>query len=212
MGTELFTTNEGVEQLHTGLELDFVAKPLPNLDLRGFVSAGNWEYKGNVVTTIRDQDRNTLDVTKTDVDGGKVGDAAQFTAGAGFKYTIVERLSVDADYRFYDKIYSNVGAVKENLEIPSYGVVDSGVSYKMLVGKNKSQSVNFRLNVDNLLHKIYISELRTNIKVTDRVNPNSATDLSTYQSSGKIYNGIANGNQGYFGLGRTWNFTIRYNF
>lgn len=212
VGTELFTTNEGVEQLHTGLEFDFVAKPLPNLDLRGFVSAGNWEYKGNVVTTIRDQDRNTLDVTKTDVDGGKVGDAAQFTAGAGFKYTIVERLSVDADYRFYDKIYSNVGAVKENLEIPSYGVVDSGISYKMLVGKNKSQSVNFRLNVDNLLHKIYISELRTNIKVTDRVNPNSATDLSTYQSSGKIYNGIANGNQGYFGLGRTWNFTIRYNF
>lgn len=211
-GTEIFSTNEGVEQLHTGIEFDFVAKPLSNLDLRGFVSAGNWEYKGNVVTTVRDQDRNVLNVTEADVDGGKVGDAAQFSAGAGFKFTVVERLSIDADYRFYDKIYSNVGAVKDNLELPSYGVVDAGLSYKMLVGKDKSKSVNFRLNVDNLLHTIYISELRTNIKVTDRVNPSSSTDFSTYQSSGKVYDGIANANQGYFGLGRTWNFTIRYNF
>lgn len=211
-GTEIFSTNEGVEQLHTGIELDFVAKPLPALSLTGFVSAGNWEYKDNVVTTVRDQDRNVLNVTESDVDGGKVGDAAQFTAGAGFKYTIVERVCIDADYRFYDKIYSNVGAVKNNLEIPSYNLVDAGFSYKMLVGEDKSQSVNFRLNVNNLFHNIYLSELKTNIKVTDRINPNSTTDLSTYQSAGRVYDGLADANQGYFGLGRTWNFAIRYNF
>lgn len=211
-GGEIFSTNEGVEQLHMGIEFDFVAKPFSVLDLRGFVSAGNWEYKDKVVTTLRDQDRNVLEVNEADVDGGKVGDAAQFTAGFGFKYTIVERVSIDADWRFYDKLYSNVGAVKENLELPDYHVTDLGFSYKMLVGKDKKNSVGFRINVNNLLNKLYLSELRTNIKTTDRINPNSDTDLTTYESEGRIYNGLADGNQGFFGLGRTWNASIRYNF
>lgn len=211
-GNEIFTTNEGVEQLHTGLELDFVAKPFNVLDLRGFVSAGNWEYQGDAVRTLRDQDRNVLSVTERDVDGGKVGDAAQFTAGFGFKYTFVERVSIDADWRFYDQLHSNVGAVKENLELPDYHVTDLGFSYKMLVGKDKNNSVSFRINVNNLLNKLYLSELRTNIKTTDRINPNSETDFSTYESEGRIFNGLADGNQGFLGLGRTWNASIRYNF
>jgi len=209
---EIFLTNEGVEQLHTGLEFDFTAKPLPNLDLRGFASVGNWEYKGEVVSTTRDQDRRVLKVDRTDVDGGKVGDAAQFSAGAGFKYTIVERFSVDADYRFYDKLYASAGAVKNNLELPSYGLVDSGLSYRALVGNSKKQSLDFRLNVNNLFHKIYLSELRTNIKTTDRISPTSTTDLSTYESAGRVINGLADANQGFYGLGRTWNFTVKYNF
>ena len=211
-GNEIFTTNEGVEQLHNGLELDFTAKPFDVLDLRGFVSAGNWEYQGNAVRTLRDQDRTVLSVTERDVDGGKVGDAAQFTAGFGFKYTIVERVSIDADWRFYDQLHSNVGAVKENLELPDYHVTDAGFSYKMLVGKDKTNSVNFRINVNNVLNKLYLSELRTNIKTTDRINPNNDADLTTYESEGRIYKGLADGNQGFFGLGRTWNFSIRYNF
>ncbi|UPQ80622.1 TonB-dependent receptor [Flavobacterium azooxidireducens] len=210
-GNELFTTNEGVEQLHSGLELDFVVKPFSKLEIRGFASIGNWEYQDKVVTTVRDQDRNVESVTEVDVDGGKVGDAAQTTAGVGLKYTIFERFSVDSDLRFYDEIYSNVGAVKENLQLPSYEVVDFGASYKWLVGKDKANSIDFRLNINNLLHKIYLSELRTNIKTTDLIN-SQAPEQGTYLSNNRVYNGIADGNQGFFGLGRTWSFTIRYNF
>lgn len=212
-GNEIFRTNEGVEQLHMGLELDFVAKPFSVLDLRGFVSAGNWEYQGNAVTTLRDQDRNVLRVTEVDVDGGKVGDAAQFTAGLGFKYTFVERVSFDADWRFYDQLHSNVGAVKENLQLPDYHVTDLGFSYKMLVGKNKSDNVSFRINVNNLFNKLYLSELRTGIKTDDNIpavgdNPS----IGTYQDNGRTFLGVADANQGFLGLGRTWNASIRYNF
>ena len=212
VGNQIYTTNEGVEQLHSGIEVDVVAKPLPNLDLRGFLSLGDWEYKGNAAKTVRDEDRNVLSRAVTDVDGGKVGDAAQVSAGAGFKYEIMERFSVDADYRYYEKVYSRVGAVKNNLELPSYGIVDAGLSYKMLVGADKSKSVYFRFNMNNLLHNIYLSELSTNIKTTDRINPNVATDMRTYESEGRLINGLADANQGYYGFGRTWNFTIRYNF
>ncbi len=91
-----------------------------------------------------------------------VGDAAQFTAGLGLDYNIVERLSIDADIRFYDKLNADVGAVKENLELPTYKVADMGVSYKMLLGENDKKSLNFRFNVNNVFHEIYLSELRTN--------------------------------------------------
>lgn len=211
-GEQVFTTNEGVEQLHSGVELDFVAKPFSFVEVRAFGSAGNWEYVGNSITTERDEDRRTLSVKTVDVDGGKVGDAAQITAGVGAKFKIVERLSLDADYRFYDKLYSNAGAVKENLLLPKYDLVDAGISYRMLVGKDKDDSVDFRLNVNNVFYKVYLSELRSNIKTTDRINPKSETDFSTYESAGRVYNGLADGNQGYFGLGRTWSFTISYNF
>ena len=238
-GDEIFTTNEGVEQLHSGIEVDVVAKPFSMLDLRGFLSAGDWEYKGNSVTTIRDQNRNVADVRTRDVDGGKVGDAAQFSAGAGFKLTVVERLSVDADYRYYEKIYGRSGAVKENVELPSYGIVDAGLSYKMLVGKDKSKSLNFRFNMNNLLNHIFLSELSTSQLVATEnefetstgnglINPSGSTtsasnrlkgtganQFATYQdytSRGIYEGGLDARNQGFFGLGRTWNFTIRYNF
>lgn len=210
-GTQIFTTNEGVEQLHTGLELDMIAKPFEKLEVKGFASVGNWEYKGKVFTTQRDEDRRVLTREGQDVDGGKVGDAAQFTAGLGFRYEIVERLSIDADWRTYDNLYATVSARKENLELPAYDITDLGISYRMLLGKDKTNSLNFRINVNNLFDEVYLSELRSAIKTTDNVNNNDPSQ-GTYQSNGRVYNGIADGNQGYFGFGRTWNVSLRYNF
>jgi hypothetical protein len=31
------------------LSFDFVFRPLESLDIKGFASLGNWEYKGNVL-------------------------------------------------------------------------------------------------------------------------------------------------------------------
>jgi len=210
-GDLVYKSNLGVQQLHTGLELDFVLKPINKVDVRGFASIGNWEYKGQSVTRQTDENQNLLTETLVDVDGGKVGDAAQTSWGLGAKYEIVRRFSIDADWRNYDNLYSNVGAVKNNLELPSYDVVDTGVSYKMLVGKEKKDNVTFRLNVNNLFDEVYLSELTSNIKTTDNISSTNAA-LGTYQSNGRVYNGIADGNQGFFGLGRTWNVSLRYNF
>ena len=210
-GDLVYKSNLGVQQLHTGLELDFVLKPISKLDVNGFASVGNWEYKGQSTTRQTDENQNLLTETLVDVDGGKVGDAAQTTWGLGLKYEIVKRFSIDTDWRNYDKLYSSVGAVKENLLLPSYDLVDAGISYKMLVGKNKKDNVTFRLNVNNLFDEVYLSELTSNIKTTDNISSTNAA-LGTYQSNGRVYNGVADGNQGYFGLGRTWNFGLRYNF
>jgi iron complex outermembrane receptor protein len=209
-GDLIFRTNQGVEQVHSGLELDFALKPINKLDIRGFASLGNWVYNGNVVTSLRDESLVLLDENLEDVDSGKVGDAAQTTWGLGLNYEFLPRFSIDVDWRTYDKLYANAGAVKENLLLPSYDLVDAGLSYKMLVGKDKRNSVNFRLNMNNIFNEIYLSELNSDKKITDNIS-NDATQ-GTYASNGRVYNGIADGNQGYFGLGRTWNFAIKYNF
>ena len=194
-----FTTNEGVEQLHQGVEWDFRWKPQPDMpyNLTGFVSVGDWVYQGSVVNRVVDEDQNVIDTFESDVDGGKVGDAAQFTAGMGIDIQLAERLSMDSDIRFYDNLYADVGAVKENLKVPSYHVVDMGMSYKMYVGED-SNSLNIRLNINNLFDRVYINELRTNIAAGD--------------GTGVLYDGIDTANQGYFGLGRTWNVGLRYRF
>lgn len=196
-GDLIYTSSQTDEQLHTGIELDFIFKPFSGLDVKGFASFGNWQYKGNSVQTKRDENLNTLDVAKVDVDGGKVGDAAQTTWGLGAKYEIFKNFSIDADWRTYDKLYSNVSARKENLELPSYDLVDAGLSYKLLVGKDKKNSVGFRFNMNNVFDEVYLSELTT----ANKANSGDTT-----------WNGINVTNSGFFGLGRTWNFTIRYNF
>ena len=195
---ELFyEVSEGVSQLHQGVELSFSAKPQEDVPytLKGFLSVGDWQYKGQAMTRVQDEDQNVLSTEEQDVDGGKVGDAAQFTAGLGLDIDLAERLSFDTDVRFYDNLYANVGAVKENLELPSYHIFDMGLSYKMFVNDG---TLDLRLNINNVFDNVYISELRSAIAAGD--------------GTGVLYDGIDTANQGYFGLGRTWNVGLRYNF
>ena len=192
-----FTTNEGVEQVHQGIEVDFTSKPLPQLRLNGFLSIGDWEFKGQGISRVTDEEQNVISTEETDFDGGKVGDAAQFTAGLGADLKICDNLSWDADVRLYDNLYADVGAVKENLKLPSYHVVDSGLSYKMVLGKDKDKALDMRVNVNNVFDNVYINELRTAIMA---------------EAGDETYDGINVDNQGYFGLGRTWNLSLRYKF
>lgn len=212
-GELVYTSNLGVKQIHNGVELDFVAKPITNLDVRGFASIGNWKYDGNAVTRQTDDNQNLLKEEVKDVHGGRVGDGAQTTWGLGLKYQILKGLSVDTDWRTYNDLYSNVGAVKENLMLPNYDLVDAGVSYKFNIGKAQTNSIILRVNVNNVFDEVYLSELTSTIKTTDNIPAVApAPSIGTYQANGRVYKGIADGNQGYFGLGRTWNFSLRYNF
>ena len=192
-----YNISEGVTQLHQGVELSFSAKPQEDMPytLKGFLSVGDWVYEGDAITRLQDEDQNVISTETVDVDGGKVGDAAQFSAGLGLDVDLAERFSFDSDIRFYDDLYANVGAVKENLELPSYHVVDMGLSYKMFVNDG---TLDVRLNVNNVFDNVYISELRSAI--------------AAGEGTGVLYDGIDTANQGYFGLGRTWNVGLRYNF
>jgi len=209
----------GIQEVHDGVELEFTVKPLPKLNINGMFSYGNWYYKNNVTS-------NRFDINNTQIGNGstlyldnvKVGDAAQTTAALGFSYEVLTRVKLDANYRYIDRLYASIDPSrftteinKGSLELPSYGLMDLGFSYKMLVGKDKQNSVNFRFNLNNVLDTVYIAESRTNIFASDNVSSSNAS-LGTYESNGRTWNGVADANQVFFGFGRTSNFTVTYRF
>ncbi|WP_437369411.1 TonB-dependent receptor [Maribacter litoralis] len=192
-----FTTNFGTEQLHSGVEFDFKVRPATGLAINGFLSVGDWVYQGEATTQVTDEDRNLISQETVDYDGGKVGGAAQFTGGLGFAYKINQNFAIDSDWRYYDNLYSDVGAVKENLELPSYNLLDAGLTFTVPLGADKLKQLKIRGNINNLFDTEYLSTLTT---------------ANFAEAGGELYDGIAVSNQGYFGWGRTWNVTLRYDF
>ena len=202
----IFITNNGVHQLHKGIEAELIVRPTNTISLKWFASIGDWKYDDDVYTVVRDDNRNIISETVKDVAGGKVGGGAQTTWGFGGVYKITKGLSIDADWRNYSNLYSTF-VTKDNLELPAFNLMDMGVTYKMNFTET---SLTFRANVNNVLDEVYISESTSAIKTTDNVGSNPAD--GTYESNGRIYRGLATGNNVFFGNGRTYNISMRFNF
>lgn len=211
----------GITEIHSGVEVDFNYKATEKFKINGMFSLGNWDYKGNSTSNRYDVLNNPIaggTATTLYLDKVKVGNSAQLTASLGGSYEVVKRVIFDASYLFVDKLYANISPAsfstetnKGSLLLPSYGLLDAGFSYKMLVGKDKADSVNFRLNVNNVLDKTYIAESSTNNHAQTRDDFASDAAYQTYADA-NLYNGILKTNTVYFGFGRTWNFGITYNF
>ncbi len=216
----------GITEVHQGLELETRYKLFSHFKLTGMFSYGNWFYKGNTISNRFDQNGDSFagGTPRTlYLDNVKVGNTAQVTAALGGVIDVTKNMSFDVNYNFNDKLYANLNPSrtsasvpsplefatnKGTLQLPSFDLIDAGVSYKWDLA-NTTESVRFRLNVNNLLDTVYIAESNSNIFADDFV---SGTTGPTYASAGRLYNGVATGNQVFFGFGRTWNFSLTYNF
>jgi len=205
----------GINEIHQGVELDFVVKAINKLRINGMLSVGDWFYNKDVTASfVDDETREVIKEGQLLIKDVKVGDAAQITASLGADFDVTKWLSVDANYRYADNLYSSydpaasVDNRREALKLPSYGLLDAGASFRWKI--NQTQTFKFRVNVNNILDETYIAESRTSISPTDRVS--SAPNAQTYQEAGRIYNGLADGNQVYFGFGRTWNASVTFTF
>jgi outer membrane cobalamin receptor len=199
------TTNlQGVQQVHMGIEVEADLRVNEFLSFNGMLSIGNWEYGGNVSGNAFDISNNIVGENTLYLDGVKVGDAAQFTSQLGVVVYPVEGLSFDTNWRRADNLYAAISAEDFNFEdhngslkLPSFDLIDAGLSYKLMVGKDKGNSVRFRLNVNNVFDEEYIAESATNYFA---------------EAGDDTYKGINTDNKVFFGFGRTWNFSLRYNF
>ena len=204
----------GITQIHMGVEFDAEYKVANYLSLTGMISLGDWKYSGNASGTylqdtselIIGADGKPIEAKTLYLSGVKVGDAAQFTTSAGLKLTPVEGLSISADWRYLDRLYSAVDAGKfekpghqGSLRLPSYNLLDVGLSYKLGIGNG--QSFTLRGSIYNVLDTIYIAESRTNIHATEQDVIN-----------GNTYKGLHKNNQVYFGYGRTWSASLTFQF
>jgi len=195
----------GIKEIHSGVELEGSARFFGSLKVYGMVSVGNWEYASNVTAPFVDENEEpVVGFEKTlYLDGVKVGDAAQFTSRVGANYNVIKGLYVDANYFYADNLYANFNATSftdsdgrnEALKLPSYGLLDASLTYKYNLKKGKRITARFTMN--NVLDKTYISESDTNYFLED---------------GDEAWNGVNTSNHVFFGWGRSWNVSLKFNF
>jgi hypothetical protein len=188
-----------IDVRHNGIEFEADYFATDKLRLKAMTSIGDWRYTKDFTATLFDDNQQEIGDGTLYLKGAKVGDAAQTTAYFTADYKVAKGASIDLGLRLVDGLYADFSIVDEEfyapenrgaVKLPSYGLVDLGATYRM-------NNWTLRLNVNNLLDATYIAESNTSIHAED----GDAT-----------WNGINTANSVWFGFGRTWNASLRYNF
>lgn len=179
----------GITQVHKGFEFEGRYRYSNDFMFRAFGSIGNWKYDGDSPFQTRASETNELlEEGNVNLTGTKVGNAPQTSFGFGFDYKIVGGLSIDAAYNIYTDLYGFVDAkdvttAAFNDEVYQADRLDA---YSVL---DTGLTYKFDFGGNDL---------------TFRANVYNVTNES-YLSQKDSY--------GYFyGNGRTWNASLRYNF
>ncbi len=179
----------GITQVHKGFEFEGKYKYSNDFMIRAFGSIGNWKYDGETPYQIReDQTNRILDEGNVDLTGTKVGNAPQTSFGFGFDYHIFDALSIDAAYNIYTDLYGTVDTkdvIKSALKDEVYQA--ERLSPYSVLDAGITYKFDFGSNAFTIRGNVY--------------NVTNETYLSQKDSYGV-----------YYGNGRTWNASVRYNF
>ncbi|VBB43727.1 conserved hypothetical protein [uncultured Paludibacter sp.] len=214
-----FINLTGVNALHQGVELDFVVKPIENLELRGMASIGDWRWKSkasgylfdkdgqpvNAALSTLDKNGNVIEMhsaehayMELDLRNVKVGNSAQTTFALGTKYKFLKSFSAGLDYTHYARNYANFSIAANTgttvyvtpWMIPQAGVFDFNANYKFKIGG--FDAILFG-NINNLLNQEYIAD---------------AQDLTPTSNTTDEWKNVSV----MYGFGRTYVITLKLNF
>lgn len=213
---EEFSINiNGLDALHKGVEFDFVYKINQKLELQGLMSVGDWRWNSSDSVRIYDDNQNLLKTQFFDAQGVHVGNSAQTQIAAEIRYEPINRLyfkprltyfanyyadfdpialnGSPSSYEWYDSTTGEHGNARDSWKIPAYAILDlhAGYGFKMF-----DQRFQLRANVLNVLDTKRIIRAQNN----DPYNGQSYNDFDA--KSAAVF----------FGLGRTFNFSLQMNF
>ena len=189
-----------IDVRHNGIEFEGKYQLSSSTRFTGMLSIGDWRYTKDFTSELFDENQESIGTGTLYLKDAKVGDAAQFTSNIGVDQKIGKHLSLDLDYRFVDGLYADYSITDSEftnpdnngaLKLPSFGLVDFGITGK--IGKGWT----VRANINNLLNTTYIAESNSNIHADD---------------TSVTWEGVDVRNSVWFGFGRTWNASLRYNF
>lgn len=205
----------GVGATHQGIELEFVYKPIPKMEITGMFSFGDWRWKNNATGYWYNRSGQAIDKNGNETAPGaadhafvtlnmkdiKVGNSAQTTAALGLSYEILSGLRIGVDGNFYGRNYSDydiTGAtsfesgefnIAQPWRIPSAFVYDGRLSYRFKFG---NLNATWTANCNNLLNETYITDARDN---GARTNGHGWKDATVF-----------------YGFGRTWSTSLKIRF
>lgn len=205
-GSEGFFFIQGMNELHSGFELEANILPIKYVGLGFAGSIGNWYYLNDVTGTYKDYTGGTgTDITYNYyVKGLKVGDAPQTQYAVMLKLFPVKGLRLQADFRYYDKYYANWSPFNRTdptdlaqvWKTPSYFLLDGHVSYDFTIAGKYGISVFGHLF--NILDAMYIQDALDN------------SPYNAYPFRAKTHD--ANSAEVFLGLPRTFNAGISFKF
>ena len=205
----------GVNQNHSGIEVEALAQLTPMLSINGAISIGDWEFVGDASGNYQQDEFDSTGqvigqiTTAYDyaLDGLKVGDMPQTATVVGVTLTPVSGLRAQISYKMYDDNYSDWGpsareysgddADADRAQVwraPRYSKMDVHVTYDLpsIAGTN----IQAFAHIFNALDDVYVQD---------------AVDHSQYNSYGDKVHAAHNaevflGSPRYFNAGITVNF------
>ena len=171
----------GVNQQHSGVEIESKVALHDMVDLDLAISFGNWYFdgdaKGDYTELEYNDDNQVIGQTSTEYEYAlnnlKVGDMPQTAYVGGLTIKPIKGLSVQGLYKYYDNHYSDWspdarevdedGADRAQVwKTPSYGKLDLHLSYKLPKLGGLDMSLN--AHIFNALDNVYIQDAVDNSK------------------------------------------------
>ena len=200
----------GMNQLHSGIELEGAYQPFDwiRLDLAG--SLGNWNYLDDVTGQYRDYDNPDLPTANYSyyIKDLKVGDAPQTQIAAAASLYPIKGLFLQGVYRYYANYYAAFEPTSRTVEsdrgeswmAPNYGVLDFHASYKLPVSLGPIGLSVFG-HVFNALDEIYVQDAVDN------------SSYNAYRVDRKIVNSHgADAAEVFLGLPRSFNVGLQLSY
>jgi outer membrane cobalamin receptor len=192
---------QGISQTHMGVELEMKYKVSKALELGGFASVGDWKYTDDVDFDVYDDNQNFLGNYHAYIKDLKVADAPQTQIGILGRLNMGKRIILGADYVYNDNLYSrfdperrtNPNDTEQSYKLPGYGLLNMMFKYKFQFAGLKSY---FQINANNVFDTEYAME---------------GWDNATKDANGK-YSHSKENFMGFWGFGRTFNFTLKVMF
>ena len=173
LGYNLFNA----DAVHSGVEWDFAYDPTSKLNVQGVFSAGNWRWTSNervdlinrsTDTFITRASSNEVADTLVNLDGVKVGDAAQRQVSFAVSYRPKRGTYFSLRNTWFSQHFSNFspgdviteGEPKDVWVTPSYRLLDlnAGTTFDV----SETAKLRARLSITNVLNTLYVSDAVNN--------------------------------------------------
>jgi Outer membrane cobalamin receptor protein len=208
--SSLVANLQGVNSLYEGIELDFVTRPIKDMEITGMVSIENNKWQNNATGYLYDSQGQPVDaqgnivpmlspqqgVVNVNLQNIMVGNAAQNTAALGINYQILKGFRIGFDGNYFGKNYANfnISSVGTSLAasnfaqpwmIPDAITCDFNAHYRFKIGEYEATLTG---NIFNLLDNHYITDATDGPDHTEKTSPV------------------------FYGFGRTWSMNLKIRF
>ncbi|MCF8262192.1 MAG: TonB-dependent receptor [Melioribacteraceae bacterium] len=206
-GTEGLIFLSGMDQTHTGVEVELALQPIKMVRLDASASFGNWQYTDDVAGRYTDYSGGGINYTDFNyyIKDLKVGDQPQTSFAIIASVFPIKGLTFSGIFRYYADHYADFDPLSrtdatdrtQSWLTPSYSIVDLHMTYDLPL---QLQGANFQLfgHVFNLLDELYVQDAVDN------------SSFNAYSANGRTHS--ADDAEIYLGLPMTFNVGLSVTF